>query len=262
MLLLYTLAVEPCPSTSPPYPLDSEHDQSNKVSLAALNNTSLTTFRSPMGHGRRTWWLRSIVTLSFTILLIGSICDAETTLVFTVMLLGAHIPLLPRLSKRSAWCILAVAAYLGGFQYDRAMYFSSKRFIADQTGAVKHPATYVFGGRLQAKHVSNSAGALLAVISIVHNGVAEQFFSSSLAMYLGRVSFPVYVVHAQTNISLGGLFLWLPETIFGSYCVPYAIVLLLYLFATYGLASTIFLEIGKKAISISRDVTAWIDSNK
>ena len=232
VLLLYTLAVEPCPSTSPPYPLDSEHDQSNKVSLAALNNTSLTTFRSPMGHGRRTWWLRSIVTLSFTILLIGSICDAETTLVFTVMLLGAHIPLLPRLSKRSAWCILAVAAYLGGFQYDRAMYFSSKRFIADQTGAVKHPATYVFGGRLQAKHVSNSAGALLAV------------------------------VHAQTNISLGGLFLWLPETIFGSYCVPYAIVLLLYLFATYGLASTIFLEIGKKAISISRDVTAWIDSNK
>jgi hypothetical protein len=48
--------------------------------------------------------------------------DAEMTL---VMLLGAHIPAMPRLSRKTAWCLLGVAAYLGAFQYDRAMYFSS-----------------------------------------------------------------------------------------------------------------------------------------
>ena len=256
VLLLYTLAVEPRPPMSP-CPLDFEHAQTSKHSLTVLS-TSLVSSRSPRSQDRRTWWLRSIVTLSFTVLLVASVCDAETTLVIALMLLGAHVPSMPRVSNRIAWCFLAAAAYLGAFQYDRGMFFSSKNISAHQEGAARHPATYLMGGRLQSKHVFNSAGALLAVFSIVHNGAAEMFFSSPLALFLGRVSFPVYMVHSQANISLGGLFLWLPETVFGSSAVPYMVVFLLYIFATYGLASTIFLTIDEKAISVSRAFTTWI----
>ena len=126
---------------------------------------------------------------------------------------------------------LGFAAYLGAFQYDRAMYFSSStRLLLLQqrvkitaavgpkngigaptlsttthtlstptpTAAVPaaptqpgHPVTFLIGGNLRAKSLFNAAGAVLAVLSIVHSGVGERVFTSPLAMFLGRVSFPV-----------------------------------------------------------------------
>lgn len=263
VLLLYTLAVEPCPPTSPcpplsPCPLDFEHAQTSKHS-STVQSTSVVSSRSPRSQDRRSWWRRSIVTLSFTVLLVGSVCDEETALVIALMLLGAHVPSMPRVSKRIAWCFLAAAAYLGAFQYDRGMFFSSKNVSAHhQEGSARHPTTYIMGGRLASKNAFNSAGALLAVFSIVHNGAAETFFSSPLALFLGRVSFPVYMVHYQAVISVGSLFLWLPETFFGSSAVPCTVVFLVYMLTTYGLASTIFLRIDEKAISVSRALTTWI----
>jgi len=280
VVLFYTLAVEPCPppSSSPSMrPLHRQHAEEKprgyvsmttfenlKQSAIAFSFSRRSTTESPRtSDGSRSWWLQRFVTISFAIALVSAVCDAEKTLVISVMLLGAHIPSMPRLSKHAAWCLLALAAYLGAFQYDRGMYMSSKHLIDGQEDAARHPITYLLGGRLRAKHVFNSAGALLVVTSVAHGGAASQFFSSRLALYLGRVSFPVYLVHAQVLLSVGGnLFLWLPETICGFYAAPYIIVFFIYLLVTYVLASTIFLEIDKKAISVSRVVVARLLSNQ
>jgi len=204
---------------------------------------------------RRDWWLRSVLTTPCTLVLVQVLFgDAEMTLVVTVMLLGAHIPAMPRLSRKTAWCLLGAAAYLGAFQYDRAMYFSSSTRLlllqqrVDITAAggprsgigaptlstathalstatharitpapttvvpaaptlPRHPVTFVAGGKLLSKSLFNAAGAVLAVLSIVHSGVSERVFTSPLAMFLGRVSFPVYLIHFQVLCSLGaGLF--------------------------------------------------------
>ena len=203
---------------------------------------------------------------------------------------------MPRLSRKAAWCCLGVAAYLGAFQYDRAMYFSSstQRLLLQQrvkitavvgpkngigaptlntttptlstptpTTAVpaapmqpRHPVIFLIGGNLRAKSLYNAAGAVLAVLSIVHSGVGERVFTSPLAMFLGRVSFPVYLVHFQVLCSLGaGLFLWLQQTIVGSFAassLSLAIVFVVYICTTFALASTVFLQVDRKAVAISR----------
>ena len=242
---------------------------------------------------RRDWWLRSVLTTSCALALFMT----EMTLVVAVMLLGAHIPAMPRFSRKTAWCFLGLAAYLGAFQYDRAMYFSSStRLLLLQqrakitavvgpkngigaptlsttthtlstptpTTAVPaaptqpvHPVTFLIGGNLRAKSLFNAAGAVLAVLSIVHSGVGERVFTSPLAMFLGRVSFPVYLVHFQVLCSLGaGLFLWLQQTIVGSFAaspsLSLAIVFVVYICTTFVLASTVFLEVDRKAIAVSR----------
>jgi len=230
---------------------------------------------------RRDWWLRSVLTTSCALALFMT----EMTLVVAVMLLGAHIPAMPRFSRKTAWCFLGLAAYLGAFQYDRAMYFSSStRLLLQQrvektavggprnvsgaptssnptaalaapTKPQRHPVTFLLGGHLRAKSLFNAAGAALAVLSIVHSGVGERVFTSSLAMFLERVSFPVYLIHFQVLCSLGaGLFLWLEQTIVGSSAsfLSLAIVFVVYILTTFALASTIFLQVDKKAIAVAR----------
>jgi len=245
---------------------------------------------------RRDWWFRSVLTTSCTLALV-LFDDAEMTVVVAVMLLGAYIPAMPRLSRKAAWCCLGVAAYLGAFQYDRAMYFSSstRRLLLQQrveitavggpnngigapslsstthtlsiptpTAAVpaapmrpRHPVTFLIGGNFRAKSLFNAAGAVLAVLSIVHSGVGERVFTSSLAMFLERVSFPVYLIHFQVLRSLGaGLFLWLQQTIVGSFAasssLSLAIVFVVYICTMFALASTVFLQVDRKAVAISR----------
>lgn len=261
---------------------------------------------------RRDWWLRSVLTTSCTLVLVQALFDdAEMTLVVAVMLLGAHIPAMPRLSRKTAWCLLGAAAYLGAFQNDRAMYFSSsKRLLllqqrVDITAAggprsgigapslrttthalstdthalstatharitpapttvvpaaptlPRHPVTFVAGGKLRSKSLFNAAGAVLAVLSIVHSGVGERVFTSRLAMFLGRVSFPVYLIHFQVLCSLGaGLFLWPQQTTAGSFAfsssLSLVIVFVVYVCTTFALASSVFLEVDRKAIAVSR----------
>jgi hypothetical protein len=199
-------------------------------------------------HLRRTWWFRSICTVSFTIILVNSVCDAQMTLAIVGMLLAAHWPAIPRFRAAwKAWVLLIAAAYLGAFQYERKMYGWSECIHR------------IFRNHFDTKSLFNSAGAVIAVGAIVHNGAAASLFSSSFALFLGRVSFPVYLTHLLVLSSLGvKLYFWITPTLFGSSVIAWMGVLVPYVALSYGVASTVFLAIDRRAVSFSRAVIARI----
>ena len=75
--------------------------------------------------------------------------------------------------------------------------------------------------------------------------------------FLGACRSRCYLVHFQVLCSLGaGLFLWLQQTIVGSFAaspsLSLAIVFVVYICTAFALASTVFFEVDRKAIAVSR----------
>ena len=274
VVLLYVLVVEPCPSlregvcdyqqnlygTAPPVTSKKSHVAVNiRLMAASLDagspsrtgsdvTAAVTANEDRLKHLRRTWWLRSICTVSFTFILVNSLCDAQMTLAIVGMLLAAHWPAIPRFRAAwKPWVLLVAAAYLGAFQYERQMYGWS---------ACIHR---IFGDRFEIRLLFNSAGAVLAVGAIVHNKAAASFFSSPFALFLGRVSFPVYLTHLLVLGSLGvKLYFSITPTLFGSSVISWMLVLVPYVAVSYGVASTVFLAIDRRAVSFSRSAIARI----
>ena len=274
VVLLYVLVIEPCPTLHAEL-RDEQGSLYGTVQAATLKNihvavkirlvaasvdagspsqnssddvAAVRANEDHLKHLRRTWWFRSICTVSFTIILVNSVCDAQMTLAIVGMLLAAHWPAIPRFRAAwKAWVLLIAAAYLGAFQYERKIY--------DWSECIHR----IFGNHFETKTLFNSAGAVLAVGAIVHNGAAASLFSSSFALFLGRVSFPVYLTHLLVLSSLGvKLYLWITPTLFGSSVIAWMGVLVPYVAVSYGVASTVFLAIDRRAISFSRSAVARI----
>lgn len=150
---------------------------------------------------------------------------------------GALFAQSPHRPHAGRWLVLAVAVYLGGFQYDNPWYGWSSA-LSNSGGNGWH-----------AKELCNLFGALL-LVDAVRRGVLQRLLCWRALQWLGQVSFALYLVHFAVLMSVAlGLGLVLRPWAGGAW-----LVLIAYL-AVCLLAAALFERwIDRPAVQVSRQL--------
>ena len=136
-------------------------------------------------------------TLTFLAVSLVLYLNKETGIFVAAMFLGAVLNVW---KFRGRWLlfIFVLGYYFGGYQHGSVFY----DFL---------PTPEIYGGELAARsRLYNTLGEILLTAAIV-NGFAARLFQSAFAQFLGRISYPLYLLHFIILFSLAcALYIRLP----------------------------------------------------
>lgn len=163
-----------------------------------------------------------LLSLAFVVLYF---VHGQGSLYYMAMLLGGYVNIVKINSRTMLLAIFVIGIFLGGFQFEKTCY----EFLP----SIGFGSSVVF----DIKTFYNTLGALFLVVAVV-NGFASSLFQSKVAIFLGFVSYPIYLLHFLVLCSLSSyMFLNLPLrlssllVIFFAYIV--CVLLLGFLFSRY-----------------------------
>ena len=117
----------------------------------------------------------------------------ESSIYFLAIFFGSFISLI-KVSTNTRAILFCFGVYLGGFQFDSALYDYLPKILA-----------------WERKTFYNSLGAIFLTTAVV-NGFGEKFFTSKIIQFLGKISFSIYLLHFIILCSISSfIYLTLPQ---------------------------------------------------
>jgi len=166
-------------------------------------------------------------------------CYPDASIFFITLFCGSYLGCLPARGKYRALSF-ALGIYLGGYQYDNALY----DYLPDVLG---------WG----TKSFYNALGALLLVWPVV-NGFGARILQSRPLQYLGRISYSIYLVHFLVLGSVAcKLYLTLPQS-----RSSLALIFVVYVAAAMVLAHYFEKIVDRNAIAASRKFSDFLFRKK
>lgn len=147
---------------------------------------------APLLFALRSWWVR----LGLVVLAVYLSGTAYPFTFFSDFLAGAVLALLyaedklPELGNKAAWVLGGLGLYLFSFTYEQALLIHAplKLFLS---------AKYC--------HFVWDAGAALMIVVLLGNAAVRRVFSGRWAVWLGLLSFPIYLLHGPILLSAGSV---------------------------------------------------------
>ncbi len=122
----------------------------------------------------------------------------ETSIYFYAMFIGSLLNYFKVVSKKKVIAFLIIGIYFGAFQYNSYYNYLPNIVINNYEIFIK-------------KDFYNTIGAIFIVISVI-NGGGKILFSSKLGLYLGKVSYSMYLLHMIVLCSLSSfIYISFPE---------------------------------------------------
>ena len=202
------------------------------ISIEFLGSLFLLAYFAVKPRGREALPLLLVSLLLLT-------CYPDPSIFFLTLFCGSYLGRLPARGKFPVLSF-ALGIYLGGYQYDNALY----DYLPDV-------------GNWGTKSFYNALGALLVVWPVV-NGFGARFLQSRVLQYFGRISYSIYLVHF---LVLGSLTCKL-YLIFPPSPVCLAVIFILYAGVAIGLAHLFERLVDRNAIAASRKFSDFLFRQK
>lgn len=115
---------------------------------------------------------------------------------------GSLLNLIKIKNYKNIFFLFILGIYFGSYQFENILY----NFL---------PSTSIIGGsEFFDKNIYNVIGAILMTSSVI-NGFLNNFFESKFILFLGRISFALYLVHFIVLCSISSyIYLYLPLNVF------------------------------------------------
>lgn len=168
--------------------------------------------------------------------------DIENSLYYMAIFIGAALNEV-KIDKRANPVLFLLGLYFGGFQYSNHIY----DFLPEISQVTFNLISF------EKKLFYNAAGAVSLTIAVV-NGFGKHFLGSRLIQYLGKISFPLYLLHFIVLCSLScSIYISRPPT-----KLNLAINLFVYLLTCFIAASVFEKMVDQPAIKVSHRFADWI----